>query len=86
VLRLVTLPERRYTAFISGTNEGAADQGKVNQLLISLLVKYTRQIMQILEEVHLLKGEEHGEQKDVLTRRWKQIDRIVKGAIEALGG
>ncbi|KAF2679448.1 SET domain-containing protein [Lentithecium fluviatile CBS 122367] len=89
VLRLLTLPERRYTAFISGTDEGASDQAKVNDYLIGLLVKYERQIMGILEEVEGIEAEPKSkwvEQKNVLLRRWKQIERIVKGAVVVLGG
>ncbi|KAF1958636.1 SET domain-containing protein [Byssothecium circinans] len=85
VLRLLTLPERRYAAFINGSDEGLVDQPRVNDYLISLLTKYSRQIMEILEEVDGLKSP-YGEQKDTLKRRWKQIDVIVKDAVKMLGG
>ncbi|KAF2643131.1 SET domain-containing protein [Massarina eburnea CBS 473.64] len=84
VLRLLTLPGRRYSAFISGTDEGLADQGRVNEYLVSLLIKYSRQIMEIREEVEALKG--YKDQKDTLLKRWKQIDVIVKAAVKELGG
>ena len=86
VIRLLTLPSRRYTAFISGTDEGAGDQGKVNEYIIGLLVKYERQIMEILEEVEDLKidDEVKSGQKDTLLRRWKQIRHIVKTGVSEL--
>ena len=86
VVRLLTLPARRYTAFVSGTDEGAGDQGKVNEYVINLLVKYERQIIEILDEVEELKvgeGVKSG-QKDTLLRRWKQVRQIVKAALDAL--
>jgi len=92
VLRLLTLPERRYTAFVGGTDEGVGpDQQKVDRYLAGLLVKYERQIMEIVEEVEGVdvEGEEgvkRKEQKDVLWRRWKQIGDIVRGAVKALDG
>jgi hypothetical protein len=89
VLRLLTLPERRYTAFVGGTDEGAVEQEKVDRYLLGLLVKYERKVMQVLEEVEGLgvEGDDvRREQRDVLGRRWKQIGRIVRGAVEKLGG
>lgn len=85
VLRLLTLPHRRYAAFVSGTDDSAADQARVDAYLLGLLVKYERQVMEILEEVEGL-DETASEQKDVLGRRWRQIRRIVRGAVGTLGG
>jgi hypothetical protein len=86
VVRLLTLPSRRYTAFVSGTDEGVGDQGKVNEYLIGLLVKYERQIMDIMEEVEGLDlGEEvTAGQQNTLLQRWKQVQTIVKTGIAAL--
>lgn len=86
VVRLLTLPSRRYTSFVSGTDEGAGDQGKVNEYVIALLVKYERQIMEIMEEVEGLRTGEDVTmgQHDTLLRRWKQIRTIVKTGIDIL--
>ncbi|KAF9735393.1 hypothetical protein PMIN06_002621 [Paraphaeosphaeria minitans] len=86
VVRLLTLPSRRYTAFVSGTDEGTGDQGKVNEYVIGLLVKYKRQIMEIVEEVDGLKTgvDVTTGQKDALLRRWKQVRAIVKTGIDVL--
>ncbi|KAL1612728.1 hypothetical protein SLS60_000957 [Paraconiothyrium brasiliense] len=86
VVRLLTLPSRRYTAFVSGTDEGVGNQGKVNEYVIGLLAKYERQIMKTIEEVEELKvgGEVKTAQKDTLLRRWKQVRSMVKTSIDAL--
>lgn len=87
VLRLLTLPERRYAAFVSGTDEGPADQARVNEYLVGLLVEYERQIMDILEEVEglVVGGEVKPEQKSVLLLRWRQIRDMVRTAVQSLG-
>jgi hypothetical protein len=48
------LPARRYTAFISGTDEGETEQSIINAYLLNLLMKYSRQIMETLEDVEAL--------------------------------
>ncbi|PVI06502.1 SET domain-containing protein [Periconia macrospinosa] len=82
VVRLLTLPERRYSAFVGGTDEGGADQARVDRFLVEALVKYEREVMRVLEEVEGLEGYAG----EVLTRRWKQIGGIVRRAVKALGG
>ena len=68
IIRLFTLPSRRYTAFISGTNKGAGDYGKVNKYIISLLVKYKGQIIKEVEDLKINNKVKSG-QKDTLLRR-----------------
>jgi hypothetical protein len=58
VIRLITCPERRYAAFINGTDEGAKEQGVVNAYVIELLKKYEREIADNIEEVEGLPVEE----------------------------
>jgi hypothetical protein len=100
-LRLLTLSSRRYTAFVSGMDDGAAEQHIVNKYLANLLRKYQRQIMQALEDVEALEVETRKpsalngkelrervapEHKDTLRRRWEQVREIVDGVVRALGG
>lgn len=54
VLRLLTLPHKRYASFVSGTDDGIREQGIVNAYLLNLLKKYERQIMETLEEVEAI--------------------------------
>lgn len=81
VLRLLCLPERRYSAFVGGTDEGGADQGRVDGFLRELLVGFEREVMERREGV-----EGRGEEGEVLVRRWGQIAGIVRSAVKALGG
>ncbi|CAI6335788.1 unnamed protein product [Periconia digitata] len=81
VARLLTLPERRYSAFVGGTDEGSADQGKVDAFLVGLLVEFEREIIEILDEV-----EGQGEKAEVLVRRWKQVQGIVRRGVKRLSG
>ncbi|KAF1995788.1 SET domain-containing protein [Amniculicola lignicola CBS 123094] len=53
-LRLLCLPNRRYAAFVSGTDDGSNEQGKINAYLLGLLKQYSRQVMDVLEEVEAL--------------------------------
>jgi hypothetical protein len=87
-LRLLVLPERRYSAFVGGTDEGSrVEQGKVDAYLVGLLVEYERKIMEVVEEVegYDVEGDERKtEQRDMLVRRWKQIGDIVREAVRVL--
>ncbi|KAI8937649.1 hypothetical protein NX059_005354 [Plenodomus lindquistii] len=51
VLRLLVLDSKRYAAFVGGDDDGARDQGRLNKYLIDVLTKYSRKIIEILEEV-----------------------------------
>lgn len=82
VLRLLTLPARRYNAFISG-DEGLAEQRVVDKYLVDLLKGYQREVMERLEEVD---GLDEGDQRDVLRRRWEQIRGIVGAVVDSLEG
>lgn len=81
VLRLLCLPERRYSAFVGGTDEGGADQARVDGFLRGLLVGFEREVMERRDGV-----EGRGEKGEVLDRRWKQIAGILRRAVKALGG
>ncbi|OAG25717.1 SET domain-containing protein [Alternaria alternata] len=90
VLRLLVLDSRRYSAFVSGDDDGARDQARLNKYLADVLTKYSREIVDTLEEVEDLDlGEENEHelaegQKETLMKRWKQIRSVVNKAIEAL--
>ncbi|KAF2741527.1 SET domain-containing protein [Polyplosphaeria fusca] len=93
VVRLLVLPAARYSAFVAGTDDGGAEQEMVNKYLLNLMTKYSREVMEIVDEVEGLvvgvdEGGERvvGEQKNVLLRRWKQIRDIVNAAVRGLGG
>lgn len=54
VLRLLVLDSKRYSAFVGG-DDGDREQGRLYVYLVGLLTKYSRQVMDILEEVEGLK-------------------------------
>ncbi|KAI4670010.1 uncharacterized protein J4E79_000290 [Alternaria viburni] len=89
VLRLLVLDSRRYSAFVSGDDDGVRDQGRLDKYLADVLTKYSREIVDTLEEVEQLDLSE-GEhevaegQRETVVRRWKQIRGIVNKAIDAL--
>lgn len=51
VLRLLLLDNRRYSSFIGGDDDGSKEQLRVNEYLVGILTKYSRQIIDILEEL-----------------------------------
>jgi hypothetical protein len=97
VLRMLVLDSRRYSAFVSGDDDGAGEQERLNRFLADVLTKYSREIMGMLEEVERvdLRVAENGDvddmdsvvegQRRTVVKRWKQILDIVNKAIEVLG-
>lgn len=63
VLRLLVLDNRRYSAFVGGDDDGSKEQGRVNAYLVQILTKYSRQIIEILEEVEGLHVDRHSSDK-----------------------
>lgn len=53
VLRLLVLDSKRYAAFVGGNDEddGAKDQGRLDEYLAGVLAKFSKQIEGILEDV-----------------------------------
>lgn len=64
VLRLLVLDSKRYSAFVGGDDDGDREQGRLYGYLVGLLTKYSRQVMDILEEVEGLKVDQVEEQKE----------------------
>jgi hypothetical protein len=53
-LRLLLLDNKRYSLFVSGDDDGIREQSRVNTYLADVLTKYSRQIIDILEELERL--------------------------------
>jgi hypothetical protein len=93
LLRLLALDSRRYSAFVFGDDDESRDQDKLNKFLADQLTKYSRNILEILEEVENINlknkhdqaydGILEGQRATVL-KRWKQIRVMVNRAIDAL--
>lgn len=63
VLRLLVLDNRRYSSFVGGNDDGSKEQGGVNSYLVGILTKYSRQIIEILDEVERLQTDTPSEEK-----------------------
>jgi hypothetical protein len=53
-LRLLLLDNKRYSLFVSGDDDGIREQSRVNIYLADVLTKYSRQIIDTLEELERL--------------------------------
>jgi hypothetical protein len=93
VLRLLAIDSRRYSAFVFGGEDELRDQTRLNKYLAALLTKYSRMIVETLEEVSEVDLKNENEQansgiaaghRNTLIRRWKQIREIVNRAIQVL--
>jgi hypothetical protein len=63
VIRLLVLDSKRYSAFVAGDDDGKREQGKLYGYLAGLLTKYSRQVMDILEEAEGLRVDEVEEKR-----------------------
>ncbi|KAJ4384137.1 hypothetical protein N0V86_000982 [Didymella sp. IMI 355093] len=79
VLRLLVLDSKRYSSFVGGDDDGDREQGKLHGYLADLLTKYSRQVMDILEEVEGLKVDEETEKKN----RWKSESGDAEPSVRA---
>ncbi|CAM1501621.1 Fc.00g036050.m01.CDS01 [Cosmosporella sp. VM-42] len=82
-LRRICCREGPWNNFLAGFDDGARSQGDVDELLASALREYQEIIRKALDKIEKLDvGLES--QRELLSRRWRQIDIIVKEAIEQL--
>lgn len=51
ILRLIVLDTRRYAAFVVGDDDGSRDEDRLNKYLVGILTKYSRHIIDILDEL-----------------------------------
>jgi hypothetical protein len=58
VLRLLLLDNKRYSSFVGGDDDGSKEQGRVNDHLVGILTKYSRQIINTLEELEQFETED----------------------------
>ncbi|KAK2629696.1 hypothetical protein QTJ16_000516 [Diplocarpon rosae] len=82
-LRLVCLPLGKWRRYVIGADDGEEDQAKVDGVLLKLLRKYQADVVQKIKLVSSLK-EGTADQKDTLSRRWKQIDALLQSAIDRI--
>ncbi|KAL6712611.1 hypothetical protein ACN47E_000488 [Coniothyrium glycines] len=70
-LRLLVLDNRRYSAFVSGDDDGTRDQPQLNHYLSRILTKYSRKILSIIEDIEEVNR--GGEQKPNKERRRSSV-------------
>lgn len=75
MLRLLLLDNRRYSSFVSGDDDGNKDQARLNSYLVDILEKYSRQIMDTIDEVESLTIESKARRRS--SRRKSQITEYV---------
>lgn len=82
-LRILCLSLRDWRRFVAGEDDGEARQDKVDDLLVSILRKYIERIEGVLKS---LGSSEVGETcpREMLSRRWRQIVKLVDKTIVRL--
>ncbi|KZM23298.1 uncharacterized protein EKO05_0004501 [Ascochyta rabiei] len=79
VLRLLVLDSKRYSAFVGGDDDGDREQGRLYGYLVGLLTKYSRQVMDVLEEAEGLKVDGvEGERKTRLRSKSGDVEPPVR--------
>ena len=83
VLRLLCCTHRQWQRFVNAEDDGEASQSQVDVLLKQFLDRFAKTIQQTLESIEKLDvGQES--QREILSRRWKQVETMVTQAIERL--
>lgn len=81
--RIMCMPLEKWRRVLDGVEDSEAEQETVNVLLIRLLRKYEKEVLDIMVE---LQGLEDGteSQRDMLVRRWTQVRALVQHTIRRL--
>lgn len=69
--------------FLEGRTDGAASQREVNKLLAAALEDFLQRIDKTLSKIEDTEAGSES-QRDLLTRRWKQIETMVQRALGEL--
>jgi len=83
VLRLLCCTPRQWCSFVHAEDDGEASQGMVDALLMQLLERYLETIEKTLGKIEKL-DVGLGTQRELLTRRWKQIQTLIAQTIKRL--
>lgn len=82
-LRILCLPLGRWKRFVEGTDDGSRDQGLVDEKLLGILGKMRKEVKEKREAVKKIKVKIEF-QREMLGRRWEQIDFLIEGAIKRI--
>ncbi|KAI0125297.1 SET domain-containing protein [Xylariales sp. AK1849] len=84
-LRTLCCGVGEWKRFVDGEDGGEESQGKVNGILAGLLEGYRGTIEERIKGIEGIKeGEEC--QRNLLSQRWRHINRLIKGTVERLKG
>jgi hypothetical protein len=81
-LRLLLLDNKRYSLFVSGDDDGIREQSRVNIHLADVLTKYSRQIIDTLEELERLEVDTSNGEGDKKKRRTSTVSGKVLAKAE----
>lgn len=82
-LRRICCTAGQWQNFIEGRDDGSRSQGKVDEILADALVVFLVNIEKTIDKVEETEvGSES--QRELLTRRWRQLEAMVRQAIEKL--
>jgi len=84
-LRILVLPARKWEHFADGMEDGVKEQGAVNKVLKKVLREFELEAKEKIEELEGLKDEAEMEyQRDMLRRRWSQIEGLIQTALDRI--
>ncbi len=84
-LRILVLPIRKWERFVDGLEDMEDEQGAVNIILGKVLKSLKREAKGKLEEVEGLEEDVGMEcQRDMLRRRWMQIEALIQAALDRI--
>jgi hypothetical protein len=84
-LRILVLPVRKWERFVDGLEDGEKEQGAVDKVSRKVLREFEQEAKEKIEAIGGL-GEEVGMeyQRDMLRRRWVQIEGLIQAAVDRL--
>ncbi|KAE9372392.1 SET domain-containing protein [Stipitochalara longipes BDJ] len=84
-LRILVLPVKKWERFVDGMEDGEKEQGAVDKVLGKVLREFGLEAKEKIEEVEGLDEDMGMEyQRDMLRRRWAQIERLIQAAIDRI--
>lgn len=86
-LRILVLPAKKWERFVDGLEDGEKEQGTVDKVLGKVLRQFEKEVKEKIKEVMGLGEDVWMEcQKDMLRRRWVQIEILIQAAIGRIQG
>ncbi|KAI1007024.1 hypothetical protein K3495_g1189 [Podosphaera aphanis] len=84
-LRIISLSRGRWKSFVRGVDDGERDQPEIDRVLAGILRKCQGDAVQTLGAISSGDGT-CTSQRQLLTRRWQQVDLLLQGALDKVQG